>query len=67
MIKPIQISEEIAADLAKAIHTSDRDAERHRADALRQLEQRRQVITSKLDRGYEDFLEGRISEEFWMR
>ena len=66
MIKPIQISEEIAADLAKAIHTY-RDAERHRADALRQLEQRRQVITSKLDRGYEDFLEGRISEEFWMR
>jgi hypothetical protein len=51
VIKPIQISEEIAADLAKAIHTSDRDAERHRADALRQLEQRRQAITSKLDRG----------------
>jgi hypothetical protein len=41
--------------------------ERSRTEALRQLDQRRRVIDSKLDRGYEDFLEGRISDDFWAR
>jgi hypothetical protein len=34
---------------------------------LRQLEQRRHAVTGKLDRGYEDYVEGRISEDFWTR
>jgi hypothetical protein len=67
MIKPIQISAEIADDIAKAIRSSDGDANRQRTEALRQLDQRRRVITSKLDRGYEDLLEGRISGDFWAR
>jgi hypothetical protein len=29
--------------------------------------QRRRTVTSKLDRGYDDFVSGRISEEFWPR
>jgi hypothetical protein len=41
--------------------------ERSRTEALRPLDQRRRVIDSKLDRGYEDFLEGRISDDFWAR
>jgi site-specific DNA recombinase len=34
---------------------------------VRQLEQRHHAITAKLDRGYEDYVSGRISEEFWTR
>jgi hypothetical protein len=31
------------------------------------VEQQRRTVVSKLDRGYEDFVSGRISEEFWTR
>ena len=67
VIRPIQISAEIADDISKAIRSSGQDAERSRTEALRQLDQRRRAITSKLDRGYEDLLEGRISDDFWAR
>ena len=67
MIKPIQITPDIADDIANAIRSSDIDGERARTDALRQLDQRRRAMTSKQDRAYEDFIEGRISQEFWTR
>ena len=67
VIKPIQITSEIAEDIATALQTSDREAERRRTDALHQLDQRRRAILAKLDRGYDDFAEGRITEEFWAR
>jgi site-specific DNA recombinase len=67
VIKPIQISTEVADDIAKAIRSSDQDAERSRTEALRQLDQRGRTIASKLDRGYEDLLEDRISDDFWAR
>jgi site-specific DNA recombinase len=67
VIKPIQISVEIADDIAKAIRSSGQDAEHSRTEALRQLDQRRRAITSQLDRGYEDLLDGRISHDFWAR
>ena len=57
----------VAAAIATALAASDHDAERRRAEALRHLEQRRTALTSKLDRAYEDYLEGRISPEFWRR
>jgi hypothetical protein len=50
-IKSIQITPEFAEDIANALRSSDVEAESHRADALRQLEQRRRGVTAKLDRG----------------
>jgi site-specific DNA recombinase len=67
VIKPIQISSEIADDIAKAIRCSGQDAEQSRADAVRPLEQRGRAIVSKLDCGYEDLLDGRISDDLWTR
>jgi len=67
VIAPIQITEEIAESIATALRTTEQDAECRRVEALSQAEQRRRVDVSKLDRGYEDFLEGRISEAFWTR
>jgi site-specific DNA recombinase len=67
LITPMQISEEIAESIAQALQTTERDAEGRRIEALSQAEQRRRVVVSKLDRGYENFLEGRISEAFWTR
>jgi hypothetical protein len=45
VIKPIQITPEIADDIARELRKSDTDAERARCQALRQLDQRRQSIT----------------------
>ena len=67
VIAPIQITEEIAESIARALRTTEQDAECRRVKALTQADQRRRVVVSKLDRGYEDFLEGRISEAFWTR
>ncbi len=67
VLKPIQITPAIADDIATALRASDTDGEQRRLETLRQLEQRHHAITAKLDRGYEDYVSGRISEEFWTR
>jgi hypothetical protein len=67
VIKPIQITREVAEGIATALRSSDTDAEYARCEALRVLNQRRRTITGKLDRGDDDFVSGRISDEFWAR
>ena len=67
VISTIQISPAVADKIATALRASDEVGEQRRCDALRQIDQRRRTIVSKLDRGYEDLLSGRISEEFWSR
>jgi site-specific DNA recombinase len=66
-IKPVQITVEIADDIATAIRQSEGDAQAQRATALQQVENRRRTVVSKIDRGYEDFVCNRISEAFWTR
>ena len=67
VIRPIQITSEIAEDIATALRGIDHEAEQRRRESLRQLDQRRRTVVSKLDRGYDDFVSGRISDEFWTR
>jgi site-specific DNA recombinase len=67
VVTPIQITSQIADDIATALRATDQEAEQRRCTSLRQQEQRRRVTVSKLDRGYEDFVSDRISEEFWTR
>jgi site-specific DNA recombinase len=67
VIQPIQITDDIAEQIATALRATDDEAERRLACDLRQLEQRRRTVAAKLDRGYEDFVSGRISEDFWTR
>ena len=67
VVKPIQITSEVASDIAAAIRSSDANAEQARHDAKNVLDQRRRAIIGKLDRAYEDSLSGRISGDFWTR
>ena len=67
VIEPIQITPAIADDIATVLCSSDAEGQQRRLEALRHLEQRQRTITGKLDRGYEDYVRGRISEEFWTR
>jgi site-specific DNA recombinase len=66
-IRPIQITPEIAEEIATALRATDEEVEERRSGSLRQLEQRHRTVLGKLDRGYDDFSAGRISEEFWAR
>ena len=67
VIQPIQITDDIADSIATALRASDDGAEKRRVCDLRQIEQRRRAAATKLDRGYDDFVSGRISEDFWTR
>jgi site-specific DNA recombinase len=67
VIKPIQITEDVAEAIANALRTSEGDAESQRQACLQEVENRRRTVVSKHDRGYEDFASGRISEAFWTR
>ena len=67
VITPIQITTEIAAGIAKHLCATDAEAEHRRVGSLRQLDQRRKATATKLDRGYDDLMSGRISEALWKR
>jgi hypothetical protein len=64
---PIQITPAIAEGISAAIKASSGDTEQRRVESINQLEQRRRVVASKLDRAYEDWVSERISEDFWNR
>jgi site-specific DNA recombinase len=51
VVKPIQITSEITDDIAKALRATDHEAEQRRCESLRQIEQQRRTVVSKLDRG----------------
>src|SRR5207249_9280722 len=64
IIAPIQISTEVADDIETALRSTAAEDERRQQEATHRLEQRRQSIVAKLDRGYDDYVSGKISEEF---
>ena len=66
-VQAIQIPAAVAEDIAAAIRDTDGRAEGERVEARRRLAQRRHTVLAKLDRGYEDYVEGRITENFWTR
>ena len=67
VIERIQIPAEIADWIAENLHESQHAIERTRREGIARLTQRRQATQSRLDRGYDDYLEGRLSEALWMR
>src|SRR5262249_46996961 len=67
VVAPIQITQEIADEIASALRGSAADNEQRHAEAMRQLERRRRAVVAKLDRGYDDFVSRKISDEFWTR
>ena len=67
VVKRTEIPAEIAEWIAEGIRDADSVMEQTRKASLNQLTQRRRGVQAKLDRGYEDYLERRISEGFWRR
>ena len=67
VVKRIQIPTELADWIAQGLRDSVRELEQTRQESLAPLTQRRRSVQAKLDRGYDDYLEGRISDGFWAR
>jgi hypothetical protein len=67
VVEQIQIPEPVADELAASLSAGQADLERDRAASVALQTQRKRAVQSKLDRGYEDYLDGKISEEFWTR
>ena len=66
-VQAIQIPAPVADQIAAALRDSDGHAEQARNEARQRLEDRRRKVLAKLDRGYDDYLEGRITDDFWNR
>ncbi len=66
-VERIQIPSDLADWIAEGLRDSQGAMEQTRQDAVTRLTQRRHSVQSKLDRGYDDYLDGRISEGFWTR
>jgi site-specific DNA recombinase len=67
VIERIQTPAEIADWIAENLHESQHAVEQTRKASVVRLTQHRHATQSKLDRGYDDYLEGRLSESLWMR
>jgi site-specific DNA recombinase len=67
VVKRIQIPADLADWIAEGLRESEGDVERTRHESLARATDRRRRAQAKLDRGYDDYLEGRISKEFWAR
>ena len=67
VVERIQIPTELADWLADSVRDSHSAMEHTRQETVARLTQQRHRVQSKLDRGYDDYLEGRSSESLWMR
>jgi hypothetical protein len=67
VVQRIQIPGEVADWIADHLRHSQTETEEAHKRSVSQLEQRQRAVQVKLDRGYEDYVEGRISEAFWTR
>ena len=66
-VQALQIPAEIADEIAASLSRSDTQAECQRFEAVQRLEQRLRTVRSKLDRGYEDYVNGIVSDDLWTR
>jgi site-specific DNA recombinase len=67
VVQRIQIPGDVADSIAEHLRDTQVETEQARQRAVSQLAQRQRAVQAKLDRGYDDYLENRISEGFWTR
>jgi site-specific DNA recombinase len=67
LVERIEIPQEIAGWITERISVEQRSMDRSRRESLTMIRHRLSGLQAKLDRAYEDYLEGRISQAFWER
>jgi site-specific DNA recombinase len=66
VVKRVQIPVDVADWIAEALRESQDDKERFHRTAVMQLQQQYLAVQAKLDKGYDDRLVGRITDELWV-
>ena len=66
-IDAIEIPAAVAEQFEQALQASQSEADQDHRDMRERVERQHRALVSKLDRGYDDYVEGRISEDFWTR
>jgi len=57
----------VAEEIASALRTSHSCVEQERVETKQRLEKQRRALLSKLDRGYDDLVSRKITEDMWTR
>jgi len=66
-LQEIQVPPDLANWLAAGIIERQSSLEANRGESRSRIAQQLTVLEAKLDRAYEDYLEGQISDDFWSR
>jgi site-specific DNA recombinase len=67
VVRRVQIPVDVADWIAEALRESQGDKERFHRSAVMHLQQQYLAVQAKLDRGYDDRLADRITDELWQR
>ena len=67
VVRQVQIPAETADWIAQALRESQADKEEFHRTAVERLVNRRDTLQTRLDRAYDDLLDGRITDDQWTR
>ena len=67
MVEKIRLPEQVADSITQRLRTSQADVAEARERSSARLSDRQRALQAKIDRGYDDYVEGRISDALWAR
>jgi DNA invertase Pin-like site-specific DNA recombinase len=67
VVNKIQLPERVANVITARLHASQADLEQARSRSSARLLDRQRTLQAKIDRGYDDYVEHRISDALWAR
>jgi len=67
VVNNIQLPERVANAIKARLHASQAELEQARSRSSARLLERQRALQAKIDRGYDDYVEGRISDALWAR
>jgi hypothetical protein len=67
VVEKIQLPERVANAISARLHASQTELEQARGRSSTRLLDRQRALQAKIDRGYDDYVERRISDALWAR
>jgi site-specific DNA recombinase len=66
-VKAIHVTEEVAQDILRAMKEFETDRQKEHNERLAALHEKQRKIQANIDAAYDDKLNGKIPEDFWLR
>ena len=67
LLKGIYVPETVARTIVDSLNTDLQQSEKQREDKVAEFQQRLAAVRTRMDKLYEDKLDGKIDDEFWTR